>query len=150
FAPDGGWVEGPVYWNFGVRGNCHYLHAVTTALGTDFGFKASPGFSETDRFWIHVRGPSGLMFNFADSSETLRSGPNGPAQMLWLAREFRHPWAAAQEANVDETKVSAFHLIWSDALETAKPDPNFPTDALFRGTEVAFFRSAWDDPKAVY
>ena len=146
FAPDGGWGEGPFYWNHATQANCQFLHAVSTALGTDFDLKATPGFSKTDSFWMHVNGPSGLLFNFADSFEPTF----GAAQMMWFAREFRHPWAAAREANVDERQVNAFHLIWSDALETAKPDPKFPTDALFRGTEAAFFRSAWDDPKAVY
>ena len=146
FAPDGGWAEGPFYWNHGTRNNCQFLDAASTALGTDFGLKAMSGFSATDRFWTHACGPSGLLFNFADSFEPA----GGAAQMLWLAREFRHPWAAAREANVDSRNVEAFHLIWSDALDFAKPDPKLPTDALFRGVEAAFFRSAWDDPQAVY
>jgi hypothetical protein len=146
FAPDGGWAEGPFYWNHATRHNCQFLDAVSTALGTDFDLKEMPGFSATDRFWTHVGGPSGLLFNFADSYDAA----GGAAQMLWLAREFRHPWAAAREANVTARQIDAFHLIWSDALDTAKPDPKLPTDALFRGAEVACFRSAWDDPKAVY
>jgi hypothetical protein len=146
FASDGGWAEGPFYWNHATRHNCQFLDAVSSALGTDFDLKAMPGFSTTDRFWAHVCGPSGLLFNFADSYDAAA----GAAQMLWLAREFRHPWAAASEANVAKRQVDAFHLIWSDALDSAKPDPKLPTDALFRGVEVAFFRSAWDDPKAVY
>jgi hypothetical protein len=137
-APDGGWAEGPFYWNHATRQNCQFLDAVSIALGTDFDLKAMPGFSATDRFWTHVCGPSGLLFNFADSFESA----GGAAKMLWFAREFRHPWAAAREANVATRHVDAFHLIWSDALDSAKPDTTLPTDALFRGVEVAFFRSA--------
>lgn len=146
FAPDGGWPEGPGYWNYATRYNCYYLDAVSTALGTDFGLKALPGFSETDRFWANANGPAGFLFNYADGGE--KSG--GAAQMLWFARTFDHPWAAAREAAVTRRRGDAFHLIWSDALEKARPDPSMPTDALYRGIDVAFFRSAWDDPKAVF
>lgn len=146
FAPDGGWPEGPGYWNYATRYNCYYLDAVSTALGTDFGLKALPGFSETDRFWANANGPAGFLFNYADGGE--KSG--GAAQMLWFARTFDHQWAAAREAAVTRRRGDAFHLIWSDALDRARPDPSMPTDALYRGIDVAFFRSAWDDPKAVF
>lgn len=146
YAPDGGWAEGPFYWNFGTRYNCFLLDAASTALGTDFGLKAMPGFSATDGFWAHASGPAGFLFNYADCFEPA----GGASQMLWLAREFHHPWLAAREAAVAAGRPDAFHLVWSGALDSAKPDPTFPKDALYRGVDVAFFRSAWDDPTAVY
>lgn len=145
FAPDGGWAEGPGYWSYATRYNCYFLDAVSTALGTDFGLKALPGFSETDRFWVHASGPAGQLFNYADCGE----GAGGAAQVLWFAREFGHPGLAAREAAFARSG-DPFHLIWSAALDSAKADPTLPTDALYRGIDVAFFRSAWDDPKAVY
>ena len=37
FGPDGGWPEGPGYWNYATAYNIFYLAALETALGTDFG-----------------------------------------------------------------------------------------------------------------
>jgi len=146
FAPDGGWAEGPGYWNYATRYNVYYLAAVETALGTDFGLKKMPGFAETDFFRIHFVGPNGKSFNYADAGE--REGT--AAQSMWFAREFDQPVFAAQERYLAKNRVDIFHLLWFDGREEPATTGKFPLDAVFRGVNVAFFRSAWQDPKAVF
>jgi hypothetical protein len=148
FAPDGGWAEGPDYWNYATEYTTYYLAALESALGTDFGFKQMPGLSDTGLFRIHSIGPLGLTFNFADAPASADAAP----QMFWLARAFRRPLDAQHERRMAAHQPDIFHLIWCSGTESVsqRTEPNPPLDARFRAINVAFFRSAWDDPGAVY
>jgi len=145
FAPDGGWEEGPGYWNYATSYNVFFLAAVQSALGTDFDLKRMPGFAATGLFRIHSVGPLQRTFNYADAHEGAGSAP----QMFWLARQFDRPLYAQHERGLISNHVQIFHLLWSDKEAETRP-LDLPRDALFRGIDVAFFRSAWDDPQAVY
>lgn len=145
FAPDGGWAEGPGYWDYATEYNVFYLAALETALGTDFGLKGMPGFSVTSGFRMQSVGPLGKTFNYADAGDRAGSAP----QMFWLARTFRHPDAARHEIETMKGQVEIFHLLWSAGPAWPAAEKR-PLDAVYRGIDVAFFRSAWNDPKAVY
>ena len=143
FAPDGGWPEGPGYWAYATQFNVYYLAALETALGTDLGLATMSGFPETGNFRIQSIGPTSRSFNFADASENV-----GPAsQMYWLARKFDHPEYAAAERAAFPRSSDAMGLLWFDGRGSTD---KLPLDAIFRGVDVAFFRSAFDDPKAWY
>ena len=45
-----------------------------------------------------------------------------------------------------------FDLLWyrPGAVANQKAKAELPLNALFRGVQVAIFRSAWNDPKALY
>jgi hypothetical protein len=47
-------------------------------------------------------------------------------------------------------KPDIFHLLWFDSSTSVLPEAELPLDILFRGVNVAFFRSNWRDPQAVY
>jgi len=146
FGPDGGWPEGPGYWNYATAYNVFYLAALETALGTDFGLKKLPGFAETGFFRIHFTGPTGLSFNYADAHE----GADASAQMLWMAREFNQPIFAGHERVMAESRPNIFHLLWFDNRGRAPQDEDLPRAAVFRGVDVAFLRSAWDEWNAIF
>jgi len=145
FAPDGGWAEGPGYWSYATRYNVFYLAALQTALGTDFGLGRTPGFDRTGDFRIQSIGPIGRTFNFADAHD----GAGSAAQMLWLARSFHEPRYAHHEQKLARDRPEIFHLLWLDPNQPTRATP-LPRDVLFRGIDAAFFRSAWDDPQALY
>jgi hypothetical protein len=145
FAPDGGCGEGPGYWNYATQYNVYYLAAIESALGTDFGFAAYPGLDRTGDFRMQTISPAGKVFNFADGAE----GPSPASQMFWLARRFDRPDYAAHEKQLFPRWGDVFHLLWyvpSPPLATRPP----PSDALFRGVEVASFRSEWGKPIATF
>lgn len=147
FAPDGGWEEGPGYWNYATIYNAYYLSAVQSALGTDFELTRLPGFAVTGGFRAQSVGPLGLTFNYADAGDRAGTAP----QMLWLARQFDRPGDALHELSVVGRSAGIFHLFWSGGtLPPADAVSERPLDAVYRGINVAFFRSAWDDPKALY
>jgi hypothetical protein len=146
FGPDGGFSEGPGYWSYATQYTVYYLAALETALGNDFGYAASPGLAETGLFRIHTIGPSGLTFNYADAGE--RAGP--APQMFWMARKYDHPEYAAHERMLAGDSVDFLHLLWLDPRGDAKTLHALPTSAIFRGVDVATFRSSWKDDDAVF
>ncbi|HLY63368.1 MAG TPA: heparinase II/III family protein [Terriglobia bacterium] len=157
YAPDGGWAEGPGYWNYATDYTVYFLSAMETALGTDLGLKQSLGFAEAGLFRIQTTGPLGLDFNYADAEPQAGTAP----EMFWLAREFHRPVYAQDERLRAGTHPSIFHLLWSGQLggELAGKSGDFGTDTLLRqlprdafysNVNVAIFRSAWQDPKAFY
>ena len=146
FAPDGGWAEGPGYWNYATEYNVFFLSAVESALGTDFGLKRMAGFRETGEFRIQSIGPLNRTFNYADAHDS----PGAAPQMFWFAKAFSRPDYAEHESRYIGDRAGIFHLLWAAGLPAALPDSAQPLDKLFRGIDVAFFRSAWNDKDAIF
>jgi hypothetical protein len=145
YAPDGGWAEGPGYWHYATRYNVYMLAALESALGTDFGLAETPGFAEAGRFRIYFCGPVGRTFNYADAGD----GVGRAEEMFWLARHFDRPEYAWHERSMGG-RPTPWDLIWFDPRGKGPAESGLPLDAMFRGIDVAFFRSAWEDPKAVF
>ena len=145
-APDGGNPEGPGYWNYATQYTAYYLAACESALGTDFGFKAMPGFAPTGWFRIHTTGPLGKAFNYADAAEY----PGQAPQMFWLARAFDQQAFAVHERQFAGKWGEIFHLIWFDGRGESLKGLDAPLDAMFKRVSVICLRSAWDDPNAFY
>jgi hypothetical protein len=145
YGPDGGWAEGPGYWSYATHYTVYFLAALETATGSDAGLCAIPGFADAGGFRTQSIGPTGKVFNYADAGE----GAGQAACMLWLARRFSRPeYAATECARV--TTPTPWHLLWYDAALAAAPLRASPPDMLYRGVNVAFLRSSWDDPNATF
>jgi len=147
FEPDGGWEEGPTYWNYATRYLAYAVASLRSATGSMQGIERSPGVSRTGDFRMHTIGPTGKNFNFADSSEA----PGDSPQMFALAWAFKRPEFADFERRRSHSDPSVFDLLWYQPQqeEPAAP-PKVPTGAIFRGVSVAAFRGAWDDPNATW
>jgi hypothetical protein len=146
YAPDGAWEEGPGYWDYATRYNVLILSALETSYETDFGLSDLPGFAETGQYAVHMTGPLGRSFNFADSGDGTVKGP----ELFWLADRFDAPaFAAYQKQHGDP---STMNLVWyrSKFEDLAGFEGNVARDQYFRKTEAAVFRSAWNDPEALY
>src|SRR6185436_17041871 len=70
FAPDGGWGEGPGYWHYASAYVVYLLAGLETAIGSDLGLSDAPGLDVTGEFRLHVDGPRGIFFNYADGDTT--------------------------------------------------------------------------------
>ena len=149
YEPDGAWEEGPAYWYYGTTYAAYALSALQTALGHDFGLSEFHGFSQAGYFPIQTAGPTGLALNFADSGERSNRWPN-PC-LFWLAGMYNQPLVAEAERLVlEKAKAWPQHLMWYPGPLTAV-DGELPLDKHFRGpVEVAVFRSAWNDPEALW
>jgi hypothetical protein len=152
YAPDGAYPEGPSYWVYGTTFNVLLISALETTLGRDFGLSAQPGFLPTADYFLHVVGPSGLPFNYADA------GGNSMAvtpAMFWFAARRQQPYLlwhewpglvarAASGAASRRDRTDPMLLLWL-APGTIRPTP--PPARSWRGggpNPVAFHRSSWD------
>ncbi|HQA45170.1 MAG TPA: heparinase II/III family protein [Phycisphaerae bacterium] len=139
-APDGGWDEGPGYWDYAMRYTACYLAAMRSALGTDFGLSTMPGMAETGLFRIHFAGPTWFTFNYADAGQHAGSTP----QMYYFARLFDRPVYAYHQRS-HQGRAGGLDLIWYDPRGTVQDLNRLPLDVRFKNIDVAFLRSSWTD-----
>jgi hypothetical protein len=144
YGPDGAWAEGPGYWRYATQYNVVFLAALETALGTDFGLGETPGFREAGLFPLHLTGPLGRTFNYADGGDgTIRS-----PELFWLAQRFSAPAYADYQARV--ASPQALDLVWFPPGFPSGSGPTLPLDRYFRGAEVVTLRNAWDQREAMF
>lgn len=146
YAPGGAWIEGPSAWEYATLYLVSVLGALASALGTDFGLSDAPGLNETGRFRLHAAGPTGLLFNFADT----RARPSDTASLFWLARRYNDPALAVAAREAANGRAAARDLLWYDASGTTADLAALPLDARYPVAQLAFFRSAWNDADALY
>jgi hypothetical protein len=148
YAPEGGWAEGPGYWQYATSYNVFYLAGLETALGKDFGLSATPGFAHAGDFRVYFQGPTGQTFNYADAHPGAGTAP----EMFWLARKFDQPVFAGDELRhlKANARPSALDLLWYTPQSASLKEAGWPLSRMFRGVDVAFLRSDWDDPKALW
>jgi len=135
YSPDGAWSEGPGYWHYASQYAIYLLDSLETALGRDFGLVASLGLAHTGLFRLHMAGPSGKLFNFADSEEK----HSGGYWLFWLARQYNQPIDAEIESH--RGRVHPMDLLWFDDREHAPL--RLPPSKRFRGAEIATLRAGW-------
>ena len=148
YAPDGGWNEGPGYWDYATSYAVYLLSALDSALGTDFGLSNSPGFDRAGLFRLYFTDPLNLTFNYADAHAETGAAP----AMFWLAQRFRQPVDAWQEQYLLRAGKSPgpLDLVWYQT-EAVSPDrAGLPLHAAFTGVDVGFLRTSWTDPDALW
>jgi hypothetical protein len=151
YGPDGAWPEGPIYWDYATRYATYYLSALDSGLGTDFGASTYAGLAQTGMFRIQSTGPTKKTFNFGDAEELIHPTPF----MYYLASRFHRPIYASHEDYVSRGEANIFEVIWRARFGPVEPFEHMassvlPRDAIFRGVDVAFFRSDWENPDATW
>ncbi|MBZ0256881.1 heparinase II/III-family protein, partial [bacterium] len=147
YAPDGGWAEGPGYWHYATRYTVYFLAALDAALGKDFGLSDYPGMAEAGHFRMHFCSPVGQTFSYADAG----SGIGGAHKMFWLSKRYNQPMFAFQQREILKKHTpSALDLIWFSDAGADPAKSGFPLDGVYTGIDVAMFRSAWNDPNAIF
>jgi hypothetical protein len=68
--------------------------------------------------------------------------------MFWLARTFRRPIYAWHERPF--MRPSAMDLLWFEEGTQGPREADLPLVKRFRGVDVALWRSAWQDPQALW
>jgi hypothetical protein len=148
YAPDGGWPEGPGYWNYATRYLVSLLASLETAMDNDQGFSQARGFEKTGRFRVYCNGPLAKTFNFADSTDEDGTAP----EMFWLARRFDQPvyaWDEQRQAD-SATHSDALDLVWFYKDEKPPESGEWPLETIFSGIQAAFMRTSWEDPNALF
>ncbi len=151
YAPDGIYPEGPSYWGYGTSYSVIASNVLTTALGTDFGISASPGFMESANFRLLATAPSGEFFNFADSGD--RNNGSGSVLLSWFAAKtgdglyFDRPFF---ENPTDAGRLAGPGLVWLSQF-SEKSHSTLPREWHGLGANpIATFRGEKDDPSQFY
>ncbi|MBP7142398.1 MAG: heparinase II/III family protein, partial [Opitutaceae bacterium] len=155
YSPDGAYPEGPAYWNYGTGYNVVAIAMLESALGSDFGLSHSPGFDRTAFYRMQIESPRGEAFNYADGRASIGAQP----QYTWLALRFNLPGPLVHcreslrrelSQGSRDDRLQAMHAVWFPPAMAAIPVPP-ALDVRFRGpAELAIFRSAWNEPRALF
>jgi hypothetical protein len=165
FYAGGGYPEGPAYWDYGTS-----YHVLGMAVAADLGETAHvpPTLATSADFMAHIRGPSGLLFNFADAHP--RRDAFVPARS-WLVREIPVSAEPGDSLSADALAVDLrrglealepdlrrtggndrffpLHLLWLP--EQPEHDPGLSWVASYGGQQpVVTMRSGTDDATAVF
>ncbi len=155
YGPDGVYPEGPTYWGYGTAFTVLTASMLQSALGSDFGLAASPGFLESADFLMMSTAPSGGYFNFADSGD--RRGDAGDFTLAWFAAETGNRTYFERERFLsppEEMGTLARHagagLVWlAQFAERAEKNP--PLAWKGEGhNPIVVFRGGPDDPRRYY
>ncbi len=142
FNPDGGWPEGPAYWDYANKYLSYFISTLCISAGDDYGLLNSDGYSQTGFFAIYASGPK-MTFNFADAREGYFI--KTPV-MFWLGQKFKHPeytWYANKNFSTDPIS-----LFWyNPESEVKKPIQN---DKLFKNINVACLHSSIGDANDIF
>lgn len=156
YEPDGGYPEGPGYWNYGTE-----YHVLGLAIAADLGRVIDPPrhLLASAAFMAHARGPSERLFNFADGWPEVdpfaacRGWLVARTADAALAADLRGGLWSRREALRGQKGGGRFfplHLVWLPA-EPAEPATPLPLAAAFAGEQpVAMLRSGWRDPQALF
>lgn len=155
YEPDGGYPEGPGYWNYGTE-----YHVLGLAIAADLGRVVAPPrhLLASAAFMAHARGPSGRFFNFADGGPDVdpyapcRGWLVGRAADTALVADLRGGlWSRLESLpGPGGGRFFPLHLVWLPAA-LAEPATALPVAAAFAGEQpVAMLRSGWQAPQALF
>lgn len=149
YNEDGLWPEGLDYWQYATEYTVWALAGLESALGTDLGIgdaRRFPGLSRTGEAAIFGAGPFRQYVNFADTLENKKRW--GMPYLFWLDA---HYGTHSGEAAAMQQWPSVLDIVWYPGPQSPTKVLLPPLDKRFRGkVELATFRSAWDDPNALF
>ena len=161
YAPDGAFLEGPMYWDYGTTFHVILAAALERLTGSTHGVADYPGFAASADYMQQVVSPIGLYFCYSDC----RSKRGMQLPLFWFARHFHRPdWIAANAEIINAQpgkpegkpfnggRLFPLALLWllpsDDAPAVHEPAP---LRWYARGrSPLAVFRSGFGDPNALY
>ncbi len=134
---DGGWNEGPGYWNAYMSFALHFVLALREGTGIDLSER--PFFQNTPYYGLYMRPPHGQMSPFGDGTEW-RGGRFGT--MYWFSTLNRDPilrWFANESGVTPGNDVLSV-LLRDDSIEP-EPPLELPTARHFPGVGLVALRN---------
>lgn len=153
YAPDGGYPEGYMYWEYGTSFNVMFISALQAAFGNDFGLSAKPGFTQTARFLENLSGTSGKPFDYADCIPNSQFNP----AVFWFASKTNNNsllWVEKKSLTGNDSirnRLLPAAMIWGKGIATDKiPAPENNVWVGKGNSQVAMMRTSWTDPNAIF
>jgi hypothetical protein len=149
YQPDGMYPEGPGYWQYGTN---YHVILLAACAPLERRTDDAPVLEKAGNSIMHLTGPTGLSFNFADGNASVQTPT---AAQCWLASRYQNAAQASHVRNALKRALDANHgkasgdrffplaILWLP--DAPARDGSLPTAAVFRGEQaVASFRSGWD------
>lgn len=153
YQPHGIYPEGPSYWEYGTTYTVLLIAALRSVTSDDWNLPNAPGLLASLPWIVHMTGPTGTFYNFADSGT--RAGLS-PAQ-FFLSRELRQPSLLHfQRREARRFAVRGGSERFAPLVAFWWPQPEHPITPLPRhwsgsGLQpVAAWRTDWEDPHSLY
>lgn len=156
YAPDGGYSEGPTYWDYGTTYLVWLISSLESACGTDYGLLDAPGLSVTGYFPSYIVGPEGA-FNYHDSSGEGTTISNALA--YYFADRFEDKNLGGIRYNALKNGIYDMkqYLSVADML-FYNPDninkefsyASLPKDKYLRGIETVTMKGSMTDPNSAF
>lgn len=156
YAPDGGYSEGPTYWDYGTTYLVWLISSLESACGTEYGLLKSSGLDVTGYFPSYITGPKGA-FNYHDSSGEGSSLTNKLA--YYFADRFNDKNLGGIRYNALRNGIYGMSqgLSVTDMLfyNPENINKNFsytdlPRDKYIRGIETVTMKENMDDSNAAF
>ena len=157
YGPDGAYPEGPGYWQYGTSYNTLFLTAIEKAFGSDYGLSQIKGFLQSGYFMLNMASTRGESFNYSDAGNSVESvtpaiywfkNKTSDNSILYSQQIFLK---AAKPSDLAKDRFLPALLIWAKDVQFSKI--TIPANHLWVGqgpTPVAFMRTSWDNPNALY
>lgn len=150
-APDGGCVEGTLYWNYGLTAYLRLAHMLQTATGKDAGLLDTPELRRNYRFVETQLAGDGLFFTFNDTQPWLTGFAicadlgcrfNQPL-LLWLADYMAGQFAAGIGTASENARsdIVPYAFLWRCRLAAPKEFPGVPTVSYLETMHWGVLRS---------
>ena len=125
YGPEGVYLEGPTYWEYGTTYSVLMADALKTAMNADWGVAHAAGFLASAGFAQACTAPSGLPFCYGDSWHR----PLLLAPLPWMFSQLGDAeslaWAQAHLARFkSEARFLAFATLWSADVVEAQAIPS--------------------------
>ncbi len=109
-AEDGGWDEGPMYFQTALVHAVHFYAALERVMGTDDGFFELPGVEKAMDYFIDFTAPDGTWVNFSDTYA--RSRATVGSELYFLAARYDNPQYLRQvDAYLTDRNVMPFGVL---------------------------------------
>lgn len=152
YSKDGCYLEGPNYWEYGSMYQSLMIEALESVYGHTFSLIPTDGFLKSAYFINFTSAPSGLSFNFSDSSIKSEVKP----LLYWFANRLNDYSVLAQtHKNIQSNKITELgymrpiYLIYmAEALEkmdeTQGNGPRTQSLLCHEPQDLYIYRSGWD------
>ena len=147
FTPDGAWAEGPSYWEYTLEYLVKYMAALESAVGTSYGHADTPGLDKTAYFPFYLTGEVGS-FNYGDAE----TNKIVSSEVFWLAKRYEDQTVTTMQINnmlSSKSSGTALSMLWYEP-DNYVGEVTIAPDNYFRSTEIATFRSRWNDANGIF
>ena len=148
YGPDGGFQEGPTYWEYSTRYLTSFLASLKTATGQVYGLTSAPGLAQTASFMQAMTGPSGKYYGFGDSITQFQPA----AAYAGLASVYGNADRMALAASVKSSAFAPLQLVLRDPALAARGAAagSTPLQSTFAKAGVTSMAGSRTDQRASY